>query len=118
MSGGKFNYQNDNLSHESFGWGMSPNYGEKGFSQAMMARKINPMEDKQVSELVWDVFCLIHSLDWYHSGDTCEETYREDLARFKEKWLKKSDNEMTKEEIDKTLLEMKDDLYKTFGISE
>lgn len=97
---------------------MNPNYGEKGFSQAMMARKINPMEDKQVSELVWDVFCLLHSLDWYQSADTCEETYREDLAYFKNKWFKKTDKEMSKEEIDKQISELKEDLYKTFGISE
>ena len=117
MSGGRFQYQNDNLAHEIFGWHMSPNYGEKGFSQALEARRVNPLEDKQISELVWDVFCLLHSFDWYQSGDICEETYLADVERFKEKWFKKTDAEMTKDEIDKSIEELKNELYKTFNIN-
>ena len=35
------------------------------------ARVENPMEDNDVSELVFDVACLLHSLEWYKSGDNC-----------------------------------------------
>ena len=32
---------------------------------------------------------LFESLDFWLSGDTCEEDYRTDVRRFKEKWLSK-----------------------------
>ena len=117
MSGGKFNYQNDYIGKEIFDWRVSPDYGEKGFSQSKKARTINPMEDKMVSEIVYDVFCLIHSLDWYKSGDICQETYEEDIKFFKDKWFsKKKSADLIKTEIDKTLEEAKEELYKTFGL--
>ena len=46
------------------------------------------MGDRIISELVFDVFCLLHSFDWYKSGDTEEEDYLEDVKFFKKKWLK------------------------------
>lgn len=32
---------------------------------------------------------LFESLDFWLSGDTCEESYRDDVRRFKRKWLSK-----------------------------
>lgn len=111
MSGGAYNYINDRACSEIFGW-MYPDYGEKGFSRASEARKIDPMEDKQLSELCWDMFCLLHSLDWYKSGDTCEDTYREDVNRFKNKWLYKGAITIRAEEINKSIDELKEQLYR------
>lgn len=112
MSGGAFDYTNDRACQEIFSW-MSPDYGECGFSKAEKARKLNPLEDKQLSELCWDMFCLLHSLDWYKSGDTGEDTYMEDVKRFKDKWLKKDAGTAWKEEIDKSIEELRKELYKT-----
>lgn len=117
MSGGHFNYMNDSLAYEMFNY-LSPSYGEDGFSLADQARRINPLKDRQVSELCWDLLCLIHSYDWMVSGDTGEDCYEEDLRYFKEKWLKPTSKQLAKREIDKTMAELKDDLYAEFGIKE
>lgn len=93
MSGGAFDYAQRNLGYEMFGFGMSCDYGEDGHKLAKDARKINPMHDRELSELVWDTICLIHSLDWYQSGDTDEDTYNADAKWFKNKWLKRTEQD-------------------------
>lgn len=118
MSGGHWEYRNDYLADDIFGWSISPDYGEDGFKKARKARSINPLEDKQLSEMLWDMLCLLHSYDWYASGDTCEETYRKDVAYFKKKWLKASAEEQTRREIDETIEEARKELYRTFGIED
>lgn len=117
MSGGRFNYLDGSLASEMFNY-LSPSYGKSGFGLADQARRINPLKDRQVSELCWDLLCLIHSFDWMVSGDTCEETYAEDLKYFKEKWLQVLPADLTKREVDKTVAELKEDLYAEFGIEE
>lgn len=114
MSGGRFDYQNDNAAREIFGWSVDVNYGlgEGAYeTYVKRARRLDPMEDKQLSELVYDVFCLLHSLDWYKSDDTGEETYRADVAYFKQKWLKGRKKSLEKAEIDKQIDELREDLY-------
>lgn len=118
MSGGLWDYRNDDLAREIFTWSMSPNYGNKGFSQANAARARNPLEDKMISELVWDVLCLLHSFDWYKCGDTCEDTYKKDLKYFKNKWLKVTPNELLLREIDKTLVEARVSLKQSFELED
>lgn len=117
MSGGRFNYEQERLGYELFDW-MSVAYGEKGFSQAPNARKLNPLKDKQLSELCWDMLCVIHSYDWFVSGDTGEETYREDVKRFKKKWLKPSPEKLVKAEIEKSVEELRQELLTTLGGAE
>lgn len=113
MSGGRWNYSNDYLASDLFG--VYPTYGEEGFNEYINARRSDPFLDKQMSELVWDIFVVLHSLDWYRSGDTSEDKYRKDVKYFKNKWLGKSNNELIRKEIDKSINELKDDLYKTLG---
>ena len=114
MSGGTWNYANDTLAGDIFGWDVSVDYGlnrEEHKISAMQARKADPLEDKELSELVFDVFCLLHSYDWYNSADTGEDTYRADVKAFKDKWLKRSGNQRIKDEIEKTLNETRINLY-------
>lgn len=115
MSGGHWMYMNDRVADEIFC--LFPDYGEKGFKKAAQARKNNPLEDKQLSELAWDLFCVLHSYDWYACGDTCEETYRQDVDYFKKKWLQPQTGEMVRREIDETINEAKCELYKAFGLT-
>lgn len=117
MSGGHFNYEQRRLAYEMFSW-LSVDYGEEGFSQAPKARKINPLEDRQLSELCWDLLCVIHSYDWYICGDTGEEDYREDVKRFKKKWLKPSPEKLVKAEIEKAVEELRQELLTTLGGAE
>lgn len=50
------------------------------------------MEDPELNDLIADIAELAHDLEWYHSGDTCEETYLKSVAKFKKKWFKTSRN--------------------------
>ncbi len=88
MSGGRWQYLQDSLCSEMFPYWCD--YGESGHKYSQAARSANPMCDREISELVWDVLCLIHSCDWMRSGDTDEDTYREDVKWFKKKWLKRT----------------------------
>lgn len=123
MSGGRFDYKNDSLSNELFGWDISTHYGigesELYTEFVAQARRINPMRDRLLSALVYDVLCLLNSLDYWLSGDTTEAQYREDVSRFKKKWLKASSKELVTREIEFTASELqkmldtlKADLYR------
>lgn len=90
MSGGYWNYRNDTLASELFGYNLDAHYGEQGFEQANQARDINPLEDKEVSEILWDMMCVLNSYDYYKSGDIGEDTYKKDLLYFKKKWFKRT----------------------------
>jgi hypothetical protein len=88
MSGGYWNYMDSTLKNEIFDY----------FDE----RKTNPLEDVEISELVWDVFELLHEYDWYISGDTSEERYIEEKNKFKKKWLR---NKNYNKEVLKVLIE-------------
>ena len=126
MSGGRWNYNQCNLGYEMFpgcdvcyGIGSDERNKYRNYSgNVKLARKLNPMEDKQISELVFDVLCLIYSADWYQSGDIGEDCYREDIKVFKEKWLKVKPDDSVKTEIDKSIQELKEELYVSFGVED
>lgn len=87
MSGGHFDYVEGRLEDEMFGIGLSYDLdGNKGYSAE--ARRQNPLMDEDLSELAYDLLCLIHSFDYYIEDDTSEETYRKDVNFFKQKWLR------------------------------
>ena len=73
MSGGHFNYQDKQLKNVMFGY----NHEYK-----------NPLEDREISNLVFDVLTLLHVFDYYISGDTGEENYIKAKDEFKKKWLR------------------------------
>lgn len=101
MSGGWWNYHDSSLKDDIFGWGKQPR---------------NVFEDKEISELVWDVFDLLHDFDWYKSSDTCEETWLKQKEKFKRKWFGDSRKDRLKKIIDQTAEEFKEEMYKTIGI--
>ena len=102
MSGGFFDYQDFRLKNAIFG------YSDKS---------INVFEDREISELVFDVLDLIRDFDWYRSGDTCKETWLKAKTAFKKKWL---DNrgQRIKRIVDTSLAELKDELYETYGLED
>lgn len=114
MSGGHWDYRNDYLAQDIFGWSIYPDYGEAGFSQVRRAMRINPLEDKEVSALLWDIFCLLHSYDWYVSGDTGKEDYQQDLQYFKQKWFK-SRSKRLKEIVEMSCEDLKTELLQMIG---
>lgn len=102
MSGGRFNYNEVSLRDDIFGWTDQPG---------------NVFEDREISELVWDVLNLIHDFDYYISGDTCEETYLKAKAAFKKKWFSNR-GVRVRRIVDEALAQTREELYKTFGLEE
>ena len=100
MSGGRFGYIDSTLKNEMFGWGEFRNV----------------MEDREISELVWDVLDLIHDYDWYASGDTGEETYLKAKNAFKKKWFGGNRGLRIRKIVDDALEETRKELYKTFSL--
>ena len=100
MSGGNFNYVDATLRDEIYGWSETWH---------------NVFEDREISELVWDILDLIHDYDWYVSGDTRRETYLKAKADFKNKWLNNRDV-VVKRVVDTAIEEGKAELYETYGI--
>ena len=57
MSGGLYNYLDSSLMNEIFGW------------NDIEGTVPNVFEDREISELTYDLLSLIHEYDWYKSGD-------------------------------------------------
>lgn len=82
MSGGHFDYVQDQVSEEFGGqW-----------------------RDEEIDELFRDLFgtdydsrrrSLAHELDWWLSCDTSEKAYREAVKRFKDKWFHRTPKNRT-----------------------
>lgn len=114
MSGGYFDYKDSFLKSKIFGYEFGADYGENAFKNQNVP---NVFEDKEISELIADIFDLIKSFDWYQSGDTSRDGYIKDKNRFKEKWFC-SDEERAKRIIDNTIQQAKVELYETYNIKE
>lgn len=117
MSGGHFDYVQGRIADEVYGWDIAINYGDKGFANSRIAARRNPFEDMEMSELFFDALCVLHSLDWYLSGDNRESTYRADLEYFKNKWLGKTEKERIEHVIDIAVEGAKDKIKQTFNIT-
>lgn len=100
MSGGHFDYVDSRLKSEIYGWTDKPG---------------NVFEDREFSELVWDVLDLIHEYDWYVSGDTSKETYLKAKAKFKKKWMNNRGLRVRRI-VDNAINQVRQELYETYGI--
>ena len=74
-----FDYINDTAKNTIFGWIEDDK------------RIPNVFEDRQISELIYDVFNLVHDYDLYASGDTGKKAWLEKKRGFKFKWLQSCD---------------------------
>ena len=118
MSGGRWQYYNDMLAHELLGYNLDVGCGLEGKKHDYNLKDaihLNPMSDPEISGLVYDVFCLLHSFDWAVSGDTDIEDYQRDAAAFKKRWFKKARVEQVRAIIDICTDNLKEDLCKAFG---
>ncbi|MBQ5825147.1 MAG: hypothetical protein IIW48_10135 [Clostridia bacterium] len=102
MSGGHFDYKDMSLKSEMFGWSDVPR---------------NVLEDRELSELTFDLLDVIHAYDWYISGDTCKETYFKAKDKFKKKWLSNRGINVRRI-IDEAVNELKVELYESFVRSD
>lgn len=102
MSGGRFAYEDTQLKSTIFGWTDTPK---------------NVFEDREISELVWDVLDLIHAFDWYASGDTGEDDYLREKEVFKRKWFGEREPRVRRI-VDDAIRECREELCKTFAIGD
>lgn len=100
MSGGRFRYVDFTLKNEIF------NFADEC---------TNVFEDKEISELVWDILDLIHDYDWYASGDTCKETYLAKKSAFKAKWFSNR-GVRVRRIVDEAIDSVRQELYETYRI--
>ena len=117
MSGGTWNYMNNNLGYEIFGWGISfdnPIGSEKYQKCLRSAVRQNPLHDLEMSELFFDIFTLMHVYDYTFAGDYGEDDLQQEVTVFKDKWFKTSRKEQAKAVIDLSLDILREDLYACF----
>ena len=103
MSGGCFDYLDNRLKSEIFGY--------------CCEKAKNIFEDREISQLIWEVLDLIHEFDWYKSEDTCKDRYLEEKAAFKKRWFSNR-GVRVKRIVDESVADLKRELYETFNIKE
>ena len=121
MSGGHWDYANDTLAGEVLGYDYYVSYGldsDRHNDYFKKAVREHPLEDPEISALVFDVFCLLHSYDWAVSADTSMDAYREDVAIFKKRWFKTARKEQVRSIVDTCVNGLKADLYKAFRCAD
>ena len=101
MSGGYFEGINDRLQLEIYGFANNPG---------------NVFEDREISDLIWDVLYLIHYFDLYKCDDTCRDTYLKQKEAFKKKWFGGNRGLRIRQTIDTVLEEARRELYETYGL--
>ena len=73
------------------------------------------MHDAELDDLMKDIADLARDLEWFDSGDIGEDSYKESVVKFKQKWFKSSREERLKGYIDKSVDDLRKKLYKLIG---
>ena len=68
--------------------------------------------------MVWDMLTMLGDFDYYKCGDTCEETWLKSKKAFKDKWLKKNKEKLYKDIVDKSVEELREELYNALEIGD
>lgn len=76
----------------------------------------NEMQDREMDDLIVDLAEVFHDLEWWQSGDSSEEVYREQVKKFKDKWLHQSAESRIANYIDEELEETRKQLYNMLSI--
>ena len=101
MSGGSLNYLALNMCDSLFSSRVAGHYKKICDKDTIrIARNLNPMHDRELSELMADVICLLHALEWFDSCDIGEETYKECMKKFKSKWMNRTEKDRLNSYLD------------------
>ena len=73
------------------------------------------MYDAEMNDLIKDLCDLLHALEWWQSGDSSEDRYREELSHFKAKWFMGDRQERLKGYIDEQIGIVRSQLYSLIG---
>ena len=78
----------------------------------------NRMYDAELNDLINDLIKVLHDLEWWQSSDIGEDTYRETVANFKDKWFRSDRKERLKGYVDEKCGLLKSELYRLIGVME
>lgn len=101
-----YEYKTSDLLSEIFGW----NWSEHPYK--------NPLEDREISGLTYDLLSLIYTFEKYKEGDWGEYRYLDAKTAFKKKWLETGRKFRAQKVIDEALEDCRKELYKTYGIEQ
>ena len=76
------------------------------------------MEDIELNKMIVDLCEVLHDLEWWQSGDTGEEDYRESVQKFKKKWFGKTQKERLTNAIEQETKDFEKRLKDAFGLYE
>ena len=74
------------------------------------------MRDCELNEMIVDLCKVLKDLEWWQSGDICEEDYRKSVKEFKEKWFGRTQEERLAKLADKATKDFEKLLKDTFGL--
>lgn len=84
--------------------------------------------DAELNDLFYDLFCaplwgsrtggLAEALDLWQAGDIGEDTYREEVAKFKKKWFKQSRSKRLRGYVDQRCKELHDQLVTELDLEQ
>ena len=89
--------------------------GSLNYFYSYLEEHIGDFGDKELDDLIKDLVKLFHDREWFLSSDTNEGTWNEARDTFKEKWFSAHGRQ---KRIEKYLEEVKEEVFKSFGISE
>lgn len=116
MSGGHFNYLHDRIVGEVFDWEIDV-YDFADDSQrlsASRARTLNPLNDVELSEMLYDIACVLMAHDYWRSGDCDVDCYNKAKQRFKGKWFGKTQKERIESQVEKATEQLRKDIKEMF----
>jgi len=96
MSGGSYNYIYSRVDEECAG----------------------RMFDREMNDMMKDIARVLKDLEWWQSGDSGEERYRETVKAFKVKWFLTDPSNRRTEYINSAVEELRKELVAEFGESE
>ena len=62
-----------------------------------------------------DLVEVLHDVEWWQSGDICEDGYRKTVKAFKDKWFNTDRGERLKPIIDRRINEVRTELMNMIG---
>ena len=93
MSGGSYNYECYRVDEEYVG----------------------AMHDAELDEMMKDLVEVLHDVEWWQSGDICEEDYRQTVKVFKAKWFDSDRGERLKPIIEREIKKVRKELMDMIG---
>lgn len=79
---------------------------------------VGHMHDRELDDLMKDVSKLMHDLEWFDSGDYGPDGYFDTVKAFKRKWFEQPRKDRLRKLIDKSVEELRGELYQMIGVKE